>query len=279
MFEDLTVLNDIVAWVAQNGIDFVLRLLGAVIIFYIGRWVAKKLANLAEKSAKKAGFDDTLEDFIETLVYYAVLLFAIIAALQTVGVQTTSLVALIGAAGLAIGLALEGALSNFAAGVMLLIFRPFNNGELVEVAGGILGVVDRLQIFSTVLTTLDNKTVIIPNGQVTSAPIVNYSRKGVIRVDLVFGIGYEDDIRKAKEIFMDILQSHPLVLKDPAPTVDVLELADSSVNFAVRPQVDPDNYWRVYFDVTEQVKLRLDEAGISIPYPQRDVHLFQQSEN
>lgn len=278
MFEELGELNEMVAWITQNGLRFVLQIFGALFIYLIGVRIANMASKWALSAAKKAKMDETLSQFLKVLVYYLILIFTFIIALQVLGVPTTSFVAVVGAAGLAIGLALEGALSNFAAGVMLLFFRPFNVGDWTELAG-IYGRVERLQIFNTVLVTLDNRTVIIPNGQVTSDPIINHSAKGKIRIDLVFGIGYEDDIRKAKEIFMDILQSHPLVLDNPAPTVDVLELADSSVNFAVRPHVDPNNYWRVHFDVTEQVKLRLDEAGISIPFPQRDVHLFQQSEN
>ena len=254
------------------------KLLGAIAIFVIGRWLAGVISRGAEKALTRTGTDKSLTGFAKTLVYYVVFIVAIVAALQTVGVQTTSLVALVGAAGLAIGLALEGALANFAAGVMLLVFRPFKVGDLVEVAGA-LGHVEELLVFSTILVTLDNKTVIIPNGQVTGTTITNYSKKGVIRLDLVFGIGYEDDLLKAKGILQELLDSHPLVVKEPAASVTVLELADSSVNFAVRPFVTPDDYWTVHFDMTEQVKLRFDAEGISIPFPQRDVHLFQASEN
>jgi small conductance mechanosensitive channel len=255
-----------------------LKLVGAIAIFIIGRWLAGVISRTTEKVLARSGTDKSLISFAKTLAYYLVFILAIVAALQTVGVQTTSLVALIGAAGLAIGLALEGALANFAAGVMLLVFRPFKVGDLVEVAGK-FGHVEELLVFSTIVVTPDNKTVIIPNGQVTGGTITNYSRKGVLRLDMVFGIGYGDDLLKAKGILQDLLANHALVAKSPAPEVTVLELADSSVNFAVRPFVTPDDYWTVHFDITEQVKLRFDAEGISIPFPQRDVHLFQASES
>lgn len=250
-----------------------LNILGVILILVGGYWLAGWLARLSRKTLSKTKTDEALVRFAGSLVYYAVLIFAVLAALGRLGVQTTSFVALVGAAGLAIGFALEGALSNFAAGVLLLLFRPFRIGDLVEIADK-FGAVEEILIFSTILVTLDNKTVTIPNSQVTGSPIVNYSKRGLLRLDMVFGIGYEDDLLKAKQILQELVTSDSRVASEPAPTVAVLELADSSVNFAVRPYVTPADYWAVHFDLTERVKLRFDAEGISIPFPQRDVHLF-----
>lgn len=267
-------MEDLLNLLPELAVTYGLKILGSIAIILIGRWLAGVLSRLLKRILARTQVNKTLIGFAVNLAYYGLFIMALISALENLGVQTASFVALIGGAGLAIGLALEGALSNFAAGVMILIFRPFKVGDMVEVAGA-FGEVQEILIFSTILLTLDKKTVIIPNAQVTGGTITNYSAKGHIRIDLVFGIGYEDDVRKAKRVLMEILQSQEHVLAEPAPEVSVLELADSSVNFAVRPYVTIDNYWGVYFGVTEQVKLRFDEEGISIPFPQRDVHLFQ----
>jgi len=206
------------------------------------------------------------------------MVFVFIAALGTLGVETASFAAVIAAAGLAVGFALQGSLSNFAAGVMLIIFRPFKAGDFVE-AGGAMGAVEAVNIFNTIMKSPDNKKVIIPNSKITGDSIVNYSAQDTRRVDMVFGIGYDDDIRKAKSTLEQILASDERVLKDPAPTVAVSELADSSVNFVVRPWVKTADYWGVFFDITEKVKLTFDEQGISIPFPQRDIHMFQEAAN
>lgn len=206
----------------------------------------------------------------------ALLTFIIIAALATLGVQTTSFIAVIGAAGLAIGFALQGSLSNFAAGVMIIIFRPFKVGDYVEV-GGASGTVEAIHIFSTIVNTPDNKKIIIPNSRVSGDTITNYSANDIRRVDLVVGVSYGDDIRKAKQILEKILSEEQRILKDPPFTIGVMELGDSSVNFAVRPWVKTSDYWAVYFDLTERVKTTFDENGISIPFPQRDIHLFQEA--
>ncbi|MCA9973930.1 MAG: mechanosensitive ion channel [Anaerolineales bacterium] len=256
------------------AVQYGLNLLGAILIVLIGWWAARIISRLLRRTLEKARVDLALARFGGSLAYYAILVFAVLAALNRLGVETTSFVAVIGAAGLAIGLALEGALSNFAAGVLLLLFRPFRIGDLVEIADK-FGSVEEIMIFNTVLVTRDNKTITIPNSQVTGSPIVNYSKRGVIRLDLVYGIGYDDDLLKAKAVFQAILEENEKVLREPAPSVSVLELADSSVNFAVRPYVHPEDYFSVPLAITEQVKLRLDAAGISIPYPQRDVHLYQ----
>ncbi len=219
----------------------------------------------------KADLDQILVNFISSIVRWLLILFVVIAALSRLGLNTNSLIALIGAAGLAIGLSLKDSLQNFAAGVMLLVFRPFKTGDFVEVAGT-SGGVKEIKIFSTTLHTPDNKEVIIPNGKIYSDVITNFSATGTRRVDMVFGIAYEDDIAKAKEIIEDTLKADNRILNDPAYVVAVGELGDSSVNFYVRPWVATSNYWPVYFDLTEKIKLEFDSNGISIPYPQLDVH-------
>jgi small conductance mechanosensitive channel len=222
---------------------------------------------------EKSKVDDTLTGFVANLAYAGLLAFVIIAALNQLGIQTASFIAVIGAAGLAIGLALQGSLANFAAGVLMIIFRPFKSGDLIEGAG-VTGVVEEIQIFTTQLKTPDNKTIIIPNANVLSDNIVNYSTKGTRRVDMVFGIGYEDDIDKARQIIMDILHNDQRIMKNPEPVVLLSELADSSVNFSTRAWTSADNYWGVYFDTTENVKKSFDQQGISIPFPQRDIHVY-----
>jgi small conductance mechanosensitive channel len=254
----------IVPW----GINLILSLA----IFVIGRWVARLLMKLVKKLLTKTRMDEILINFIVSISNSILLLFIIIAALDQLGVDTTSLIALLGAAGLAVGLALQNSLQNFAAGVMLIIFRPFKNGDFIE-AGGTSGVVESISIFSTIMRTGDNREVIVPNGSIYNGTITNFSARETRRIDMVFGIGYDDDIKKAKEILRDILASDERVLKEPEPLVAVAELADSSVNFNVRPWVSSGDYWAVRFDLTERIKLAFDEQGISIPYPQMDVHL------
>jgi small conductance mechanosensitive channel len=213
-----------------------------------------------------------------SLVKTGIMVFAVIAALNKFGVQTTSFVAVIGAAGLAVGLALQGSLSNFAAGVLILVFKPFRIDDAIE-AGGATGKVADIGIFTTTINTFDNKKVIVPNAAITSGTITNINAYETRRVDLTAGIGYGDDIGKAKQVLTDILANHPKVLQDPAPNVQLLELADSSVNFIVRPWVKTEDYWTVYFDVMRSIKEQFDANGISIPFPQRDVHLHQVSSN
>ncbi len=261
-------------WLLEFGVNII----AALAIFVIGKWVAGFLKRFVVRVMERQNIDATLTKFVSSLVYIGLLVFVVIAALSQVGVQTTSFVAIIGAAGLAVGLALQGSLANFAAGVLMIIFRPIQVGDLVE-AGGALGHVEEISIFTTNLVTLDNKTVIIPNGNVTSGNIVNYSRKGKIRIDLVFGIGYGDDMKKAKDIMMEVMSSDERVMENPEPMVGLLELGDNSVNFAARPWVDPAVYWDVYFDINERVKQRFDEEGVSIPFPQRDVHIFQENDS
>ena len=254
-----------------------LKIVAAILIFVVGRWIARALKNVIKRMMTKGNVDEILVSFVGNLTYIALFAFVIIAALNQLGIQTTSFIAIIGAAGLAIGLALQGSLANFAAGVLMIIFRPFQVGDYIEGAG-VAGAVEKVQIFTTQLKTPDNKTIIIPNAKIMGDNITNYSAKDTRRVDMVIGVGYGDDLKKVREILEDILAKDHRILKDPAPTIGVLELGDNSVNFAVRPWVKRDDYWGAYFDVTETVKRRFDEEGISIPYPQRDVHLYEYKE-
>lgn len=251
-----------------------LKVIAAVAIFVIGRWVAKGLKKVVRRGLEKGKVDPTLVSFLVNLTYFAVLAFIVIAALGQLGIQTTSFIAVLGAAGLAIGLALQGSLSNFAAGFILIIFRHFQVGDYIEGAGT-AGTVEALQIFTTRLKTPDNKTIIVPNSKLTGDNIINWSAKGTRRVDLTMGIGYGDDIDKARRVMGEIIAADDRILKDPAPLIAVRELADSSVNFTVRSWVKLDDYWNVYFDLTEKFKKAFDAEGIGIPFPQRDVHVYR----
>jgi small conductance mechanosensitive channel len=253
-----------------------LKIVFAIIVLVVGRWVARLFSKLIQRVMKKRDVDETLRSFAGNLTYYALLTFVVLAALGQLGIQTTSFIAVIGAAGLAIGLALQGSLANFASGFLMIMFRPFKVGDLIEGAG-VMGTVESLQIFTTQLRTPDNKKIIVPNSSLTGDNIINWSATGTRRVDMVFGIGYDDDIDKAKRLIAEILAADERVLKDPAPQVAVSELADSSVNFVARPWAKTGDYWGVFFDTTEAVKKRFDAEGISIPYPQSDVHLYQQA--
>ena len=257
----------------QFGIDYGLNVLFAILTYIIGKWVAKILKGTLIRVMKRSDTDALLITFTSNLAYAALLAFVIISALSQLGVQTTSFVAIIGAAGLAIALALQGSLSNFAAGVLMIIFRPFKEGDFIE-AGGVSGIVEGIDIFTTHIRTGDNKSIFVPNGSIMGSNIVNYSAKETRRVDLVIGIGYDADIKKAKELLQEIANADARVLKDQPVTIGVAELADSSVNIAFRPWVKSADYWDVFFDLNETIKLRFDEASISIPFPQRDVHVF-----
>ena len=247
----------------------------AAAIFIVGRMIAKFLVKMLGKVLRKGAMEEILVNFISSIANMLLLLVVIVASLDQLGVDTTSMIALVGAAGLAIGLALQGSLQNFAAGVMLIVFRPFKEGDFIE-AAGVNGVVEHISIFNTIMRTGDNKEVIVPNGNIYSGVIVNFSARDTRRVDMVFGIGYNDDLKKAKALLEEIVTSDERVLKDPAPVIAVSELADSSVNFVVRPWVKSADFWSVKFDTTESVKLRFDQEGISIPYPQMDVHQYKQ---
>lgn len=254
---------------------YALKVVAAIIILMVGKWISRKLADLLSKVLKKNNIDVTLISFLENIAYYALLVVVVIAALGQLGINTTSFLTIVGAAGLAIGLALKDSLSNFASGVMLILFRPFRVGDAVN-AGGVLGKVESITIFNTIINTPDNQRVIVPNSAITSGVITNITANPTRRVDLVMGIGYDDDIRKAKGIMEQIIKDDKRVLSDPAPTIAVSELADSSVNFVVRPWVKTEDYWDVYFDLTEKLKITFDQEGITIPYPQRDVHMYME---
>ena len=256
---------------------FGLKIIAAIAIFIIGKWIARGMEKLCIKLMTKNKVEQTLISFVGNMVYIALLTFVILAALGQLGVQTTSFIAVIGAAGLAVGLALQGSLSNFAAGVLMIIFRPFKVGDLIEGAG-VLGTVEVIQIFTTQLVTPDNKVVIVPNSKISSDNIINYTSKPERRVDMVFGVSYTDDIDKVKEVISDVLSQNSSILGNPAPKIALLEMADSSINFAVRPWVKPVDYWDVYFDINERIKKRFDAEGISIPFPQRDVHVYEHKE-
>lgn len=249
-----------------------LRLVAAIAIFIIGRWVARLIRRVILRMMDKGKVDPTIQSFVANLAYVGAMVFVVLAALGQLGIQTTSFIAVLGAAGLAIGLALQGSLSNFAAGFLLIIFRPFKVGDFIEGAGT-SGIVDKIEIFTTTLRTGDNKTIIIPNSSLTGGNIINYSAQQTRRVDLTVGVSYDDDIRKVREVLNDIIAADDRIMKDPAPLVAVSELADSSVNFVVRLWVKSSDYWGVYFGTTEAVKLRFDDEGISIPYPQTDIHV------
>ncbi len=251
-----------------------LRIIAALAILVIGNWLAKKIAVIFVKMMDRNNVDVTLTKFLKNIIYYALLTAVVIAAAGQLGINTTSFLTVVGAAGLAIGLALKDSLANFSAGVMLILFRPFKVGDWVTVAGE-TGAVEEITIFNTVMNTADNQRKIIPNGIITSGTITNITANDTRRIDMVFGIGYDDNIKAAEQVFTDIIKAEPRVLSDPAPTVAVAELADSSVNFVVRPWVKTADYWAVKFVLTEQIKLALDEAGISIPFPQQDVHMHQ----
>lgn len=253
---------------------FGLKVIAAILIFVIGRWVAKLLQTVMERTMTKAKVDPVLIPFTCNLIYTAMLVFVVIAALGQLGVQTTSFITVLGAAGLAIGLALQGSLSNFASGVLIIIFRPFHAGDYIE-GGGVSGVVKAIHIFTTTLTTPDNKRVIVPNSKIMGDNITNYSAEGTRRLDLTASISYGDNIDTAKAALMDLLNKDPRVLKDPAPFVGVSAMAESSIDFAVRPWVKVSDYWDVYFALNEAIKKRIEAEGLSIPFPQRDVHLYK----
>jgi len=266
-------MNKYVEMLQTLAMSYGLQLIAAIVIFVIGKLLAKVLSRALGRAMQRAKTDEILVKFVVNIAYAALLAFVILAALAQLGIQTTSFIAILGAAGLAIGLALQASLSNFAAGVMLIIFRPFKVGDFIE-AASTSGVVEEILIFSTKMKSPDNKQLYVPNGSILSGTIVNYSAKAQRRVDMVFGCGYGDDIKQAKALLEQIVADNPLVLDDPAPTIGVLELGDNSVNFAVRPWVKTADYGDAYFQITQAVKQGFDEAGISIPFPQRDVHLI-----
>ncbi|MEJ2742194.1 MAG: mechanosensitive ion channel [Gammaproteobacteria bacterium] len=256
----------------RTAIEFGSNVLAAIVILIVGLWASKRIAAVVEKSLHKAKLDITLSVFLSKLSYLALIAFSVIAALSRVGIQTASFVAVLAAAGLAIGMALQGSLSNFAAGVMILIFRPFKQDDWVD-AGGVSGAIKEINVFFTVLATGDNKKVIVPNSQMTGGSITNYSAYGTRRVDLVIGVSYNANLAATRQVIHSVLAQHPNILHEKEYTIAISELGASSVNFTVRSWVNSSNYWPTYFDLNEQIKNALDANNISIPFPQMDVHL------
>jgi small conductance mechanosensitive channel len=256
-------------WVSMYS----LNIIGAILIFLVGKWLARRISNLVAKLLERNKIDLALAHFLANLTYYSLIVLVVVAAAGRLGINTTSFLTIIGAAGLAVGLALKDSLSNFAAGVMLVLFRPFTIGDVVSTAG-ITAKVEKITIFNTLFCSPDNQLIIVPNNKIISDIITNITAKDTRRIDLTVGISYSDDMAKTKDILMRLAKEESRILTDPAPTVVVAELADSSVNLVFRPWVKTAEYWDVRFDLTERIKNRLDEAGISIPFPQQDVHLF-----
>ncbi len=260
------------AYYMEKAMEFIWaygpKVVGAILLFIIGSWVIKWINRILARAMSKGQYEESLKRFIVDLASWALKVLLVILVISTLGIDVTTFAAILAAAGLAIGLALQGSLANFAGGVLIMIFKPYRIGDLIE-AQGELGVVKEIEIFTTKLNTPENKLAIIPNGPLANGNIINYTAEGKIRVDTVIGVAYEEDIRAAKDVLAEVINSNPKVLKDPAPTVNVLELGDSSVNFAVRPFCKPEDYWDVYFATTEGCKLALDKAGIEIPYPHR----------
>lgn len=267
-------LDKIISTLSNLVLEYGPNLVLAIVTLVIGLWIIGKVVNTFEKVMTSRNVDVTLVPFLKSFAGAALKVLLLVSVASMVGIKTTSFVAILGAAGLAIGLALQGSLANFAGGVLILIFKPYKVGDLID-AQGEFGEVKEIQIFNTIIVTLDNKRVILPNGLVSNGVIKNVSAEGVLRVDVVVGISYGDNIKKAKDVITEVLLNDPRVLKDPAPTVAVLELGDSSVNLCVRPYSTVEDYWDVYFATQENVKVALDGAGISIPFPQRDVHMIK----
>ncbi len=266
--------NQATELVQTKGLEFLVSLVTALLIFFIGKWVVNVVTRTIRKLMNKNEIDPTLTSFVSNLVRMTLLVFVVIAAIDQLGIQSAQFIAVLGAAGLAVGLALQGSLSNFAAGVLIVLFRPYKVGDWVE-AAGIAGAVERVEILTTVLKTGDNKRVIVPNSQIMDAIITNYSANETRRVDMTVGVSYSDDIDKVRRTLQQLVEADERILDDPACTIAVGELADSSVNFVVRPWVKTADYWAVKFDLTEAIKKRFDEEGISIPFPQQDIHVHQ----
>jgi len=265
-------INIIMKMIADFIVSYGLKIVYVIVILILGFWIIRIFRRALDKRMAKRKMDLSLRHFLIGFISISLKLLLLITAASMLGIATTSFVAIIGAAGLAVGFALQGSLANFAGGVLILLFKPFRVGDYIS-AQGFDGTVKKIEIFNTVLTTVDNKTIILPNGQLSNSPVMNYSREELRRVDLTFGIGYDDDLKKAQKTIEGIVSKQKLVLKEPASFVRVSELGDSSVNFAVRLWCKKEDYWTIYFDMIEAVKLSFDKAKISIPYPQMDVHM------
>ena len=253
--------------------DYGINILSALFVFIIGKWLARKIAKGFALLLEKQKVEITLVKFLKNIAYYTLLVAVLLTAAGQLGISTTSFLTIVGAASLAIGLALNDSLNNFASGVMLILFRPFKVGDVI-IAGGATGKVQEITIFHTIMNTGDNQRKVIPNGAIGNSTITNINANPTRRIDLVIGIGYDDDIKKAKETLLALVKADCRILTDPAPTIAVSNLGDSSVDLVVRPWVNTADYWNVTFDLTEQIKLTFDEQAISFPYPQQDVHLY-----
>jgi small conductance mechanosensitive channel len=267
-------METVVQWLLQDGINIGKAILMALIIFVVGKWIAGAIKNKLRSTMEKRNVDPALISFGTSIIYYVLMIAVVLAAVQQVGFQTTSLVAVLGAAGLAVGLALQGSLSNFASGVLIIMFRPFKIGDFID-AGGQAGVVQEIGVLVTIMKTPDNKKIIQPNSAIMSGAIVNVTANDTRRVDMTVGVSYSDDLDKVQNIILDVLNADSRVLQDPAPQVVVAEMADSSVNFNVRPWCATGDYWGVFFDFQKTIKQRLDQEGVSIPFPQQDVYMHQ----
>ena len=259
-------IDKIIEQIGTLATEYGLKVVGAIIIWIVGSWIIKRVMKLVRKAMNKSNYEESLQKFLGNLLGWVLKVLLILAILANLGIETTSFAAVLAAAGLAIGMALQGSLSNFAGGVMIMIFKPFKVGDLIE-GQGELGVVKEIEIFTTKILSPENKLIILPNGALSNGNITNYSAEGNLQVRLTIGVSYDSDIKQTKEVLMKVLTDQAEVLSDPAPTVDVSELADSSVNFAVRPWATVDDYWTVYFNTLEKTKIALDAAGIEIPYP------------
>lgn len=266
--------TDLVEKIQTTGFDLAINVVAAVAIFLIGRLVVGLVDKGVRRVMRARSVDPILESFVASMLYWGLMAFVVIAAITKIGIQTASLIAVIGAAGLAVGLALQGSLANFAAGVLIVIFRPYRVGDVIE-AAGISGSVVEVQLLTTILNSGDNKQIVVPNGQIMDSIITNYSAYPTRRVDMVFGVSYDDDIDKVRATIRELVDADERIHKDPECEISVAELAESSVNFNVRPWVDNGDYWAVKFDLTEKLKKRFDEVGLSIPYPRRDIHIIR----
>lgn len=272
-------MDQFMGWVTENQdliVSYVIKFVVAILILIIGKMIANSVAKVMGRGMTRKGVDGTVISFLSAIIKSVIFIAAILMALSQVGVQTTSFIAILGAAGLAIGLSLQGSLANMASGVLIIMFRPFRAGEYVE-AGGVSGTVNEVNIFQTVLKTPDNKVVYVPNAQITGQPITNYSREDTRRVDLLIGVSYDADLHKTKEVLESVLKADDRLLKEPAWNIQVNALNNSSVDFIVRPWVNSTDYWPVYWDLMREIKIALDKNDIGIPYPQMDVHLFKQA--
>lgn len=270
--EQQHIFDTIQQFLATKGTDFALNLLAAILIFVIGRWASKLISAIIARVMTKAKVERLLVTFVQHMSYFALLAFVIIAALDRVGIKLTAAIAVLGAAALAIAFALQGSLSNFAAGILMVIFKPFKVGDFIE-AAGVQGTVQEIQVLTTVINSLDNVRIIIPNAQITSGTIRNFTANDTRRIDLTIGVSYDDDLKKAKQVIENVLKADARILKNPTPMVAVCELGDSSVDFAVRPWVKPADYWDVYFDITEKLKIAIESNGLTIPFTQYDVNI------